>query len=842
MDTHAKWPTVPEKLYAMFWWNHIARRQVPPMYQHGLEVTDPIRQFNDYGYTQCSTISGINCGIWHNMGFPVRYWDIAGHTVPEVQYDGHWHMYDDSMSNIYFTCDGQRVAGVEDIRQELGCRASGGKVEKYHLVLFHSLSSNGPNGFSTGAEACRTLSDLAGCYRNGSWVWWMSNWDWGHRYILNPKPHEVYTRYYTRLEGFDPKIAYDAKAWKNDPRFFVPNPNTPSKDQSDPEAVVGVRRIRGTGQWDYQPSLTTTDSKDYHSLANIAFEKPAGLRPQQAGRIAEAVFKVQGANVITSQEIDAKLARKSADDQASIAVSTDNGGHWNTVWTASAAGGVPARLTLIKEVNGAYEILVKVQMTAKANASDLVLKRLHFRTFTQINSKTQPRLNIGKNTIYVGAGEQTESTVLWPELQADKYKELVFDANNIRTEKIHPLYDPTLLPADLNKEAHLVYKFQAPGDITRLTIGARYRHLVNSDQGAIAFLYSLDEGKTWTQAWRFRGTPNANPKKPMGSCVDAIHHEPIAIRKGHKSVLVKYSLDKFGLWNLRAEANYLPGDVTFKPLEVTFTWNERQEDYSLVKRSHTQLIDRLPARYEIHVAGADHPEMVSLRIKQQGAATAASTQPVEYGYSDDKDVGGQKYVGAWVTYGKDIALGKKYSFSKPSVQCWAGCYDKDLTRLTDGYIGAPAGGGYFWSKSAGWDDKTPEFGIDLDLGHETPCAAIGLSSCGDEALTGRLAANQSVEVFVSSDGKDYKSIGLVNFKPRFKDIPYNYMLGDEETMPTGIFYVPLPKPVSARYVRYKVKFKGGMFFTTELLVYDCVTVKPFDIRIALPDELPQTAK
>jgi hypothetical protein len=62
------------------------------------------------------------------------------------------------------------------------------------------------------------------------------------------------------------------------------------------------------------------------------------------------------------------------------------------------------------------------------------------------------------------------------------------------------------------------------------------------------------------------------------------------------------------------------------------------------------------------------------------------------------------------------------------------------------------------------------------------------------------------------------------------------MLGDEESMPPGIFYVPLPKPVSARYVRYKPKFKGGMFFTTELLVYDSVTVRPFDIRIALPDE------
>ncbi len=827
-----KWPTVPEKLYAMFWWNHVARRQVPPMYQHGLEVTDPIRQFNDYGYTQCSTISGINCGIWHNMGFPVKYWDIAGHTVPEVQYDGHWHMYDDSMCNIYFTCDGQRVAGIEDIRQELGCPASGGKVEKYHLVLYHPLSATntGVTGFATGAEACRSLSDLAGCFRNGGWVWWMNGWDTGHRYILNLKSNEIYTRYYTRLDAPDPKVAAAPNVWKNDPRFFVPNPATPSKDQPDPEAFVGARHIRGTGQWDYQPSLSASDAKDYYSLTNVAIEQPSGLRPERAGRLAEAVFKVQGANVIASQEIDASLVRRSVDDQASIAVSTDAGGHWNTVWTASATGRIPAKLTLIKEVNGAYEVLVRIRMTAKANASDLVLNRLHLRTFTQVNSKTQPRLNIGRNTIYVGAGEQTESTVLWPELQADKYKELIYDAKNIRTEKSHPAYDPVLMPADPKREGYLVYKLQVPGDITRVTIGGRYRTMENNDKGRIAYLVSLDDGKTWKETWRVRGKPNA--KRNKGTPVDEIHHQSVDIPRGNKSVLVKYSMFKFGLWNLRAEADYVPGDTTFKPLEVTFTWNERQEDYSLVRRSHTQLLDRLPARYEINVGGADHPEMVSLRINQQGAATFATTQPVEYGYSDGKNGGGQKYVGTWVSYGKNIAFGKKYSFSKPSVQCWAGCNDKDLTRLTDGYIGNPTGGGSYWGKSAGWDDRTPEVGIDLDLGQESRCAAIGLSSCGDDALTGRLARNQAVEVLISGDGKTYRSVGFVNFKVRFKDIPYNYMLGDEESMGGEVFYVPLAKPVTARFVRYKVKFRGGMFFTTELLVHDNVTVRPFDIRIA----------
>ena len=56
----AKWPTPKEKCWAIFYWNHIARRQTAPMLLHGMELTDPIRQFNDYGYTMCSTISGIN--------------------------------------------------------------------------------------------------------------------------------------------------------------------------------------------------------------------------------------------------------------------------------------------------------------------------------------------------------------------------------------------------------------------------------------------------------------------------------------------------------------------------------------------------------------------------------------------------------------------------------------------------------------------------------------------------------------------------------------------------------------------------------------------------------------
>ena len=147
----SKWNTPEEKCWAMFYWNHIARRQTAPMILHGMALTDPIRQFNDYGYTMCSTISGINCSIWDAMGLKPKYWDISNHTVPEVEYGGRFHMYDNSMTALYTLCDRKTIAGVADIGAVGACEASGGKAEPGHIAKYHCLTATSPRGFLTGA-------------------------------------------------------------------------------------------------------------------------------------------------------------------------------------------------------------------------------------------------------------------------------------------------------------------------------------------------------------------------------------------------------------------------------------------------------------------------------------------------------------------------------------------------------------------------------------------------------------------------------------------------------------------------------------------------------------------
>ncbi|MFB3890860.1 MAG: hypothetical protein ACE15C_02425 [Phycisphaerae bacterium] len=845
----AKWPTTREKCWAMYYWTHIARRQTSPMVLHGRELGDPIRQFNDYGYTMCSTVAGVNCAIWHNMGLPVKFWDISMHTVSECFYDDRWHIYDNSMSAIYTLCDGKTVAGVQDVGKEGACEASGGRKEPGHIAKYHCLYATSNNGFLTGADCPRDLQQEYICFNPNGLKYrnYECGWEDGHRYILNLRDGDSYTRYYYRLDK--PEIGKDGQPVKGGKflnaitgqevqteRFYIPNTGEdPKAKPFDPERGFN---IRGNGVWTFRPPLTADAyKKAIISETNIAPAAGCGLMAVDTSKEAEVVFKVNAANVVTSARIQTEFFGK-----ADVEISTNNG----ITWTKTAENEVDQvnehgkrTYLLLKEVNGAYELLIKVRMAAgKLNRSPsggALLKSLDAELVTQVNAKTQPKLNIGKNTIYVGAGDQTESIVLWPNNASDKtYKELVFEEKNIACGFSNWAYYGNLHPADGKSEAYLVYKIDAPGEITAVTMGGRFSNRGSGNH--VDMLYSIDGGRNWTQAWSLTSI-----EPPF----DTIHQERIAISGGPKSVLFKYLMTGgSSIHSMRMEADYKPADTTFKPVEVTFAWNERQADRTLVKRSHTQLVESLPATYEINVGGADHPVMDSLTVNLKGSS--AATQPVKYGYSDGKDnADAKKYVHRWVTYGKNFAEGKKYTLSTPSADAW-GAGDKEGKKLTDGVVGANYCGGPAPSWGILWNpDAKVDHNIDLDLGESHKCGAFRIQITSgwpwpEAVLRGDFP--DKVELLTSADGKEYASQGMFNLGLWYKDIAINYMLPDNEQLTGYNFELILPKPVDCRYVRYKVTPGHGMVIT-EVQAMDFIKYDPFDIRLALPNEkVPEPAK
>lgn len=806
-----RWSTPEEKCWAMFYWNHLARRQTSPMILHGMELTDPVRQFNDYGYMMCSTIAGANCAIWNEMGMKVKFWDISLHTVSECFYGGRWHMVDNSMSAIYTLCDGVTIAGVEDIGRDGVCSASDGRREPGHIAKYHCLNATSSNGFLTGADCPRDLAQEYRCFKPSGlkYRWYYNNWDWGHRYILNLRGGEVYNRHY-HSKG-------------NEPKFYVPNQG------KDPEAANRRYRIRGNGIWTFRPPLTPADYKEsIHRQTNVEAMAPAGLQPAKAETPAEVVFKVQSANVATSQTIKAHIFRKTAQDAAAIAVSVNNGLTWKDVWTAEKTGKIPVMLDLLEEVNGAYEILIRITMTAKSSSGDVTLKDFEVKTVTMLNSKTQPQLKLGKNTIYVGLGDQTDSIVLWPELQGGKYRSCVVEESNVTTKEKHPGYQGVLHAIKPNEEAYVVYRIDAPTDITRVTYGGRFYN--RTPKAAIRLSHSFDGGKTWQKSYELTST-----KPPW----DVIHYERVdKIPSGVRSVLLKYSLSASeagssacSIYSVRMEANHQPVKPGFRPIEVTFRWKEIQKDRSVIERSHTQRVEKTPARYTINVGGADHPAVDSLQVNLAGAVPE-----VRYGYSDGKDAGGEKFVDRWVSYGRNLLEGKPYTVSVPPTGEWGGS-DPEGKKLTDGVAGPPYAGGIALKSACAWNTKRGQPEITVDMGKPQTIGAFRIHITAGwpwwQALRGEV--KDKVEVFTSSDGKSYESRGTFNMDLRRKDVPINHMLPDDETTGGWNFERILDQPVRARYVRFKITPKR-ILGVSEVQALEFIKYEPFDIRIALPDD------
>ncbi|MEX0746123.1 MAG: discoidin domain-containing protein, partial [Phycisphaeraceae bacterium] len=750
-STTSRWESDEDKMWALFYWQHKGRRQTNPMTVHGQHETDPIRQYNDYGYMMCSTISGVNVGIWQYMGYPAKYYDIGVHSVPEVFYDGGWHHYDNSLSLYYTLCDGETVAGVEDVGKTLACEASGGKEEPGHIAIYHAVHGTSVNGFIEGSDTIRDLKKLGQhSFAPGAlkYRYYVTYAEIGHRYILNLRDGESYTRHYTRQDR--PEGANDRENYQSDPAYFTPNGANSDGSPRDPEAKNVRYRIRGNGDRTFEPALTPEAVPgSLHSGRNIEAIDGGGLQPVTAGEPAEAVFKVEGANVITSLAIAAELVRGSDDDRVAIAISTTNGMTWQEVYNGEATGSDRPAIRLVDEVNGVYDVLVKVQLTAAVSPDQAQLKRIRFDTVTQINSKTQPQLLLGKNTVYVGAGEQTGSIVVWPELQNDRYKDHAVESVHIRTKEKHEDWNGVMgVAGDApGGEGYVVFRVDAPADLTRITQGARM--YVRKSGAQVRFEHSFDEGKTWTESFAFSDT-----EAPWDDLQNQVTTD---VPDGARSVLFKYHLKDASFYSIRMEANHERTVSKTAPVEVTFNWSERQQDYSVVPRSHTQLVDELPATYTINVGGFDHPVVDSLTVNTRGARGE-----VAYGYSDGEDLADQnpeKFVGQWVTYGNNLAEGKPYTLSLPPDENSWDAGDPDGTALTDGRVGSSYSGGVSYREGPLWTKgRTPE--IVVDLGEPQQAAAFRVHLHGypsQDAVRGRV--QDEVEVLVSNDGENFTSVG-----------------------------------------------------------------------------------
>jgi len=79
-------------------------------------VSDPVVMFNVYGYGNCGCISPALATLAEAAGFKARVWELHGHTVSEMFFDGAWHMMDADTGRMFRDPDDNHILSVREIQ------------------------------------------------------------------------------------------------------------------------------------------------------------------------------------------------------------------------------------------------------------------------------------------------------------------------------------------------------------------------------------------------------------------------------------------------------------------------------------------------------------------------------------------------------------------------------------------------------------------------------------------------------------------------------------------------------------------------------------------------------
>lgn len=848
------WQTPQDKCIAVWRWGRRSRRQTSCAVEGGRHIWDPILHYNSYGAMNCGIISSLNLSCWLQLGYRGRYVQLGDHTVSEVSWDEGrtWHLFDSSMSIFCFNHSGQ-VACCQEIQEAQACELSGGKSEPGHYYLYHPApqcaTHLGPAGWRCAADQPvgyrRTLLAGASSYTDGfSADRYCQVARYGHRYTLNLRPYESYTRYWYPLDA-----AGKAGVSAGGLSCF-----RPLADGSDPDAQHGLHNLRGNGRWVFRPDLAAEDCRAvFYDEAGVALRAEDGIRPNlhpaRSGSSGMAVFKIYAANVITGMAIEASGVRASDQDQLRVSVSRDAGLNWTPVWEAESTGPQTMRVALRDEVAGVTQCLLRVEMRAARRPQDAGLDWFQATTITQLNRLTLPKLTVGTNHVLLRADEQVEVAELWPPLHAGAYQRtVVAQADVYSDQRPDGMYKATLGAGANGRECSATWRLAVPSDITAVTYGAvstnrsanssvRLQHSwdgiafqefhANRDGG-----FPFDEQVHRT----FRGT------EVPAAARTAFFRGVFSCRNGAAT----YNMP--GIQDLLIRVCHRPRDAAFQPIEVTYHWTEHREEGD-VSRTHTELVRSLPHRYVLHVAGRRDPTMHWVRVNLQGHGPEGKA--VRYGYSDGVDVG-PKWEPPRVAYrwAQPLAVGKTYTASRASSTA-SGNPDGDGSELTNGSVIAPTdsvASQPVQEATAFWDPGTPvNFVVDLERSQRI--AGVRVSTHQPNA---RFCHPQKIEVAVSPDGKIWHRGGTIRHDDLFRP-PADYEAWEHDDSPS---YAALPAggrlahtfplvfdaPLAGRYVRFLcTPLEGRGIGLSELAVFGQAEVLPWPSDVKLP-ELSATAE
>jgi hypothetical protein len=568
--------TDAEKALAVWRSAVMFRYQDPPPIEflHEGCVHDPIKTFNVYGYGMCCCASSNIEALARYVGLEARGWAINGHSVPEVFYDGAWHMLDASLMNYFPKPDG-KIASVAEICEAVqGWLTKHPELNRNDAKLRQFQQASGWTGWRGGPEL------LATCpfYDGGGW-WPAKTHGWyATMQEFDGRNKTPFSYEYGYSQGYEVNIQLRrgerlVRNWFNKGLHV----NGILKDGDAPgclttkvgEGFMGYLKNKdygdltsgriGSGTLEYDVPLA-----DGHFRAaalrseNLACRSEDGSGPalhvKDAAQPGVLEIRMPSSYVYLNGEVvlDAVLGEGG---KVRLFLSDNNGLDWKEAGSIEKAG--KQTINLQKQVLRHYDYRLRLVLSGKGTGLD----GLTISNVIQCSQRALPTLAKGPNTISFSAGPQEGTiTVEGTSYEEKKGKNVVLADFNPTLENVQPQFLHVS-----GSPARVTIPIATPGPMTRLRFGGHFRLRDKADKWEAQV--SFDGGKTFKTVDTYTGPCQGKCQYMTVSDVPA----------GTREAQVRwcgYQRNTTCLFLARIDADYQQPGGGFRPVKVTYVWEE----------------------------------------------------------------------------------------------------------------------------------------------------------------------------------------------------------------------------------------------------------------------------
>lgn len=327
-------------------------------YKAGIEPFDPVRLVNVYGYGLCDASANALALLWEGSGLKARVWYLSGHVVPEVYYNGAWHLLDPDHEVYYLEDDGRTIASVEEVA-----------TSPTLILRMADEKGRDPAGFKA-----ESMARLYTTQNDNNVSGPVGSVD--HTVLLNLHSGERLVRYARR------QMCYFSKFPGKDPPIY-----------SNAELI-------------FEPNLREYFWKDnFQTHTNLALPTDDGilspaLHLADGKSTGECSVRIESPFVIVRSTLRLTVVRASEQTLCRVLIGFPGYRGWQEILSAPIVGTAKYKIELTNALAGRYDFLLKFEL-ADESPGEVGIDALRLENIVQCSPKTFPALQSGKNDVQI---------------------------------------------------------------------------------------------------------------------------------------------------------------------------------------------------------------------------------------------------------------------------------------------------------------------------------------------------------------------------------------------------------------------------------------------------------